>query len=147
MNLSPTASLCAITQAGSPTLSLSFFVCKLAQESLALRTPVLPGLQTLEGESGQRPGAPYSLSRVRYAALKRNAFHPGLLWPVLADPHLPLWGLYAPINMASHLVRSVSCNRSADPCFPATPSHFSPSHCSLFPLPLAHLYPLLLFNS
>ena len=46
-------------------------------------------------------------------------------------------GLHTPINMASHPVCSVSCNRSADPCFPATPSHFSPSHCSLFSLPLA----------
>ena len=57
MNLSPTASLCAIAQARSPTLSLSFFVCKLAQESLALRTAVLPGLQTLwKGRVGRDQG-------------------------------------------------------------------------------------------
>ena len=42
MNLSSTASLCAIAQARSPALSLSFFICKLGQEPLALRAAVQP---------------------------------------------------------------------------------------------------------
>ena len=56
MDLSP-LKLGVVSESGAHFWALSFFICKLAQESLALRTPVLPGLQTLwKGRVGRDQG-------------------------------------------------------------------------------------------